>query len=324
MKVGILGSGFIVPLHMDTIEQIEGIEDAAICCLPECIDRAKELAAAHGVKKVYTDYRQMLQDPEIDVVYIAVPNHLHYPMSKQALQAKKHVMCEKPFVLEPEQADDLFQTANDNGVMIIEAITTRYLPNFLAMKQKLNDMGDIKIVQCNYSQYSSRYDAFQQGTILPAFDPRQAGGALMDINIYNLHFVIGLFGRPQTVRYFANIERNIDTSGIVILQYPTFQAVCVGAKDCMAPGGINIQGNRGTLHTDHPVFTLDAYQVCRNKKEPETYNENDSTWRMLYEWKELMRMIETDDQEAYQQACLHSRTVVETAKRARQDAGLTF
>lgn len=73
-------------------------------------------------------------------------------------------------------------------------------------------MGDVKIVQLNYSQYSSRYEAFKQGQIAPVFDPKKAGGALMDLNVYNIHFVAGLFGEPKAVHYYPNMKKGVDTS----------------------------------------------------------------------------------------------------------------
>ncbi len=96
----------------------------------------------------------------------------------------------------------------------MEAITNQYLKNFQGIKEAVKKIGTLKIIECNYSQYSSRYDAFKEGTILPAFNPKMGGGALMDINIYNIHLVVGLLGKPERVQYYANIERDIDTSGI--------------------------------------------------------------------------------------------------------------
>ena len=102
------------------------------------------------------------------------------------------------------------------------------------IKELLPELGDIKIVVSNFSQYSSRYDAFKSGTILPAFDYTKAGGSLMDLNIYNIHFIVGLFGEPKDVHYFPNIEHNIDTSGILILEYDNFK--CVSLKKILAVG----------------------------------------------------------------------------------------
>ena len=324
MKIGILGSGMIVPTHCDTVKIVDGVEDVAICCTPSSLDRASELAKEYNLQWVYTNFDEMLANPEVDTVYIAVPNHLHYEMSLKALEAKKYVICEKPFTTTLKEAEHLFKVAKENGVMIWEAITTIYLPNFLDMKSNLERIGDVKIVQSNYSQYSSRYDNFKKGIIMSAFDPACCGGALMDINIYNLHMTCGLFGKPLEVKYHANIERGIDTSGIVIMKYPTFQAVCVGAKDCQAPGGTQVQGTLGCMCTDTPAFICESYTWQLNKQEVHRENLNDSKMRMKYELIAFEKMFKGLDDELYNRVSEHTLTVVEVAQLARRDANLLF
>ena len=324
MKIGILGSGMIVPTHAETVKIVDGMEDVAICCVPEAIERAKELAEQFSLQWVYTDYQEMLANEEIDAIYIAVPNHLHYEMSLKALEAGKYVICEKPFTTTLKEAQHLFAVAEEKGVMIWEAITTIYLPNFLDMKANLGKIGDVKIVQSNYSQYSSRYDNFKKGIIMSAFDPKCCGGALADINIYNLHMVCGLFGKPEKVQYLANIERDIDTSGMVVLTYPTFKAVCIGAKDCQAPGGTQIQGTEGYMRTHTPPFVCESYEWQLNKQELHMENKNDSKMRMKYELIAFERMFREQDYDFYNHAKNHTLTVVEVAQLARKDAGIQF
>lgn len=119
-----------------------------------------------------SDYDSILSNPEIDTVYVALPNHLHYHYAKQALEAGKHVICEKPFTLRERELMSCRQWLKKN-LFLLEAITNQYLPNFQVIKDQLANLGDIKIVSCNYSQYSSRYDTFKRGDILPAFDPQK-------------------------------------------------------------------------------------------------------------------------------------------------------
>ncbi|MFR2502999.1 MAG: hypothetical protein ACLS85_11090 [Coprobacillus cateniformis] len=134
---------------------------------------------------------------------------------------------------------------------MVEAVSTQYLPNTLKIKELLPTLGQIKIVSANYSQYSSRYDAFKAGEVLPAFNPAMSGGALMDLNIYNINLVVALFGKPLNVNYEANIQRGIDTSGILTLDYDSFKCVCIGAKDCKAPVATNIQVMQDVLQFLH-------------------------------------------------------------------------
>ena len=114
-------------------------------------------------------------------------------------------------------------------------------------RELLPRIGRVKLVQCNFSQYSSRYDAFCKGETPPVFDPNCAGGALMDLGVYNVSYIVGLFGEPNQVKYTANIERSIDTSGILTMEYSGFRAVSIAAKDCAAPARYVIQGTKGYI-----------------------------------------------------------------------------
>ena len=229
MKLAVLGTGKIVQEFLPMIQQVENVELVALLSTPRSLDKAKEMQVQYHIQEVYTDYETLLGNEIFDTVYIALPNHLHYQYTKAALLQGKNVICEKPFTLNAQQLQELIQIATEKRLILLEAITNQYLNNFLQIKKDLAQLGKIKIVECNYSQYSSRYDAFKEGKILPAFDPQKGGGALMDINIYNIHFIVGLFGKPEKVQYLANIERDIDTSGILVLDY----GLCLGAV-CIA------------------------------------------------------------------------------------------
>jgi len=211
MKLAILGTGKIVDEVLPVLKEINGIELSAILSTPRSLEKAQKLAEIYGISQASSDYDSILANPDVDTVYVALPNHLHYDYAKKALLAGKHVICEKPFTLTLAEFEDLAKIAEQNNRILLEAITNQYLGNFAAIKDNLAKLGDIKIVECNYSQYSSRYDAFKRGEIAPAFDPAKGGGALRDLNIYNIHLVIGLFGKPEKVQYLANMERGVDT-----------------------------------------------------------------------------------------------------------------
>ena len=213
---------------------IEGIELEAILSTPRSLDKAEALAKQYGLSQATSDYELILSNPEVDTIYVGTPNHTHYDYAKKALLAGKHVICEKPFTLHLEEFEELAKLAQEKELLLMEAITNQYLANFTAIKEALSDIGDIKIVDINYSQCSSRYDAFKRGEIAPAFNPEMGGGALRDLNIYNIHLLVGLFGKPNRVEYLPNVERGVDTSGILVLDYGHFKAVAIGAKDCSA------------------------------------------------------------------------------------------
>ena len=247
MKLGIIGSGMIVHDFLKTADKINNLELTAISSTVRSKDIARELANQYGIKKTYTDNEKMMVDPDVDTVYVAVPNFLHYEIAKEALEHGKNVICEKPFVESTEQAKELKQLADEKDLIILEAITNLYLENFKQIQKELKNIAPIHIVNMNYTQYSSRYDAFLEGKIAPVFDPNKDGGALMDLNIYNIHLLAALFGLPDKVQYYANMQKGVDTSGILHLSYPDKQASLTASKDSYVTPRSFIEGEKGSI-----------------------------------------------------------------------------
>lgn len=318
MKLTVVGTGKIVEEALPIITATNGIQVQALVSTPRSREKAKTLAGQYQIQDLYTSLDQALANPDTDTVYVATPNHLHYEMSKAALLAGKHVICEKPFTLKEAQAQELAQLAKEKKLILLEAITNLYLENFAVLKEELTNLGDIKIVDCNYSQYSSRYDAFKEGVIAPAFDPEKGGGALRDLNIYNIHLVVALFGLPKTVNYLPNMERGVDTSGILLMDYLDFKVVCIAAKDCSAEVRTTIQGNRGSLIVAGESNTLPQVQVTENGIEPRVINKNGSEHRMAAEFRVFQAIIDERDFERAQEALDHSLKVMKVLDLASQ------
>lgn len=310
MKLALLGTGMIVKEVLPVLETVEGIELVALLSTPRSLELGEKLADQHGLAYATSDYEQILADPAIDTVYVGLPNHLHYDYAKKALLAGKHVICEKPFTLQAAELEDLVAIAEQKNRFLLEAITNQYLGNFSYMKENLEQLGDIKIVTCNYSQYSSRYDAFKRGEIAPAFDPEKGGGALRDLNIYNIHLVVGLFGRPQSVTYLSNMERGVDTSGVLTMDYGQFKAVCIGSKDSSAVISSTIQGNKGYLVVNGAPNTMPSVTLVLNGQEPVSGDYNSPHHRMYAEFVAFEEMIRTENRAAANVQLAHSRSVM--------------
>ena len=323
MKLAIIGSGMIVKEFLTISHNIKGLELEAICGRAASKEKLNDLKNEYGINNIFYDYTKLLNS-NVDTVYIALPNNLHFEYAKKALEANKNVIIEKPITTNYKEALILSKLARERKLFIFEAITTQYLPNYKKIKELVHTLGDIKIVQCNYSQYSSRYNSFKEGNILPAFDPKCAGGALMDLNIYNIHYVVGLFGKPKNVEYYPNIERGIDTSGILILEYDDFKCVCIGAKDCKAPIANNIQGNNGCIYQDTPANTCMGFEVLMNDGTKKIFNENNYDHRMINEFIEFVKIVESNDLEACYKMLDHSLIVSEIQTIARKKAGIIF
>lgn len=316
MHLALLGTGMIVEEVLPVLQTIEGIKLEAILSTPRSISKAQDLAKEYGLAQATSDFSEILANKVVDTIYIGTPNHTHYDYAKAALQAGKHVICEKPFTLEAGQLEDLRQEAKKRGLILLEAITNQYLPNFQILKENLAKIGQVKIVSFNYSQYSSRYDAFKRGEIAPAFNPAMGGGALRDLNIYNIHLLVGLFGQPQKVNYLANIERDVDTSGILALDYGAFKVVSIAAKDCSAEIRSTIQGDKGSLTILGPTNSLPQIQLVLNGQESMDISQSEPHHRMYDEFVAFEKIIAEKDFVSSRQALDHSQAVMSVLDQA--------
>lgn len=322
MKLGMVGTGMIAQT-MGPHLGAWGCPLTALCSTPRSLDRARELAQAWGIAEVFSDYAAMLKQADVDTVYIAVPNHLHASFTLQALAAGKHVIVEKPFASTDAEVAQVIEEARTRDLLVYEAVSTLYLPNYLRIKEWLSRIGAVKIVTCNYSQYSSRYDAFCAGTVLPAFNPAMSGGALMDLGVYNLNYIMGLFGAPQHVAYAANVDRGIDTSGVATLDYGAFKAVSICAKDCGAPTTNVIQGTNGYIMQTTPANRCGAVTLHLNDGIEEVFDESpELQWES--EFRAFAAGIEAGDRAGCAEKLEHSLAVARVLTEARRQAGVVF
>ena len=322
MKLAIAGTGFIVSVVLPLLRELE-IPVAAICGTPRSAAKVSALCGEFGIPEGTVSYDELIASPEADTVYIATPNSLHHEMAKKALLAGKHVIVEKPLTSTLREAEELRDISLRTGRLLFEAVSTLYIPDYLKVRELLPKAGRVRLVSCNYSQYSSRYGAFMAGDVKPVFDPLKSGGALMDLGIYNIHYITCLFGTPETVSYTANIERGVDTGGVLVLGYPDFKAVSVAAKDCAAPGLCLIEGTEGFIVQNSPSNVCEGVHFSGNDGSAEDFHE-ESGHRLRPEFEALRRMIDENDSEACARMLKQSLIAEEVLERARRDAGIVF
>ena len=322
MKLAVTGTGKIVQEVLPVLKQLP-LEKCTICGRSSSREKTERLQKQYHLDEAYTDFDDVLAS-DADTVYIALPNTLHCAWAVKALQAGKHVIVEKPAAVNRRQLEEMTAAAEASGRMLFEAMNIHDLPAYRSMRDQLKDIGRIRIVSLNYSQYSSRYDAFKEGVITPAFDPACAGGALMDLNVYNIHFALGMFGMPEDVRYYPNMDRGIDTSGILIMNYPDFQVSAVGAKDCAAPMLSVIQGDAGSLMTSESVNFMESFRKESLHGTSQTFEYREEKSRLFYEFKTFIHAVDTGDRELMQQRLQLSRMAADVLDTARRTAGIIF
>ena len=315
MKLGIIGSGMIVKDFLSFAHELPEIKLEAIAA--RNIENLKELQNKYNIKETYTDIDFCLENKEIDTIYVAVPNNLHYEVAKKALEAGKNVICEKPFTLKYDEAVELFEIAEAKELILIEAITNQYQKNYLDIKDNIDNIGEIRLVECNFSQLSSRYEAFKNGILAPVFDKSKGGGVLGDLNIYNIHFVVGLFGKPNKVHYSPNIVNDVDTSGILLLEYDNFKVVCIAAKDTFNNSYVNIQGDKGIIKVIGPSNEVPNYSI-QTKDNFIEENNNIHSHRMFAEFKKFVEVINNKDFEFMNDQKEHTLNVMYIYEEAKK------
>ena len=324
INVAILGTGKIIPEAVGAMQASKKFHVATIWARPHSRDKAAALAERFNIDKFTTNLDDIISDATIDFVYVGLVNSVHHEYAKKFLAAGKNVILEKPFTIDAAQAEDLINFALSKRLYLFEAVTNLHMPNFYAMREALSKIGAVKLVLCNYSQYSSRYDAYRDShTVAPAFDPKCFGGALTDINIYNLNLVVALFGLPKKISYAANRGWNgIDTSGIVTLEYENFLAQCVGAKDSSSPCFVSIQGDNGYIFSTSPPNELTAFDLAIRGREVETVALNEFDHRMIHEFVEFGETFERGDYSAVERGLKISLDVMRVVDAARQSESL--
>lgn len=316
-----VGTGAITKSMLAEYQRSPVLRCTAICSRKEETGRA--MADAFGIGTVYTSMDDMLRDPSIELVYVASPNGLHYAQTKACLEAGKHVICEKPFAPTVAEAAELAALAKQKRLFLFEAITTAHHPHYEMIRGRLPELGSLKVVLCTFCQYSSRYPALLAGKASPVLDPAFKGGALMDINLYNIHFVVGLFGAPKGVHYYPNLHTNgVDTSGVLILEYPGFVCQCVGAKDSAARNGVQIVGDGGSIQVTPSASNCQQVEILIRGKEPEAYAVEEGPWH--YEVQDIGRIIAAGDMDACHAALETTLKVVDVLEKARKDGNLGF
>jgi predicted dehydrogenase len=158
LKAGIIGTGFMGKVHAENVRRLGNVEIVAVADYAD--EPARQFAQAIGVERSTGDYHTLLNDPEIDAVHILTPNSLHYPMCKAALNAGKHVLCEKPFTVTAAEARELVELAGRTKLANAINHNLRYYPVVQQIRRMIEagDLGEVLIVQGTYSQDWLLYD----------------------------------------------------------------------------------------------------------------------------------------------------------------------
>ena len=192
-KWGILGAARIAKKFAEGLKILPNAELYAIAARSQ--ERAEAFKEKHGFTKAFGCYEEMLADPELDVVYIATTNNLHFEHTMMCLEAGKAVLCEKPFASNLSQVEQMVKKAREKKVFLMEALWSRFVPSMIQFKEMAGN-GTIKrpmLLQCDFG-FISHFDPNNR-----VYNPELGGGSIPDIGIYPVFTAIYLFGKPETI-----------------------------------------------------------------------------------------------------------------------------
>jgi predicted dehydrogenase len=183
VRFGIIGTGFIADAFAKDAKLVDTCDVVAVCSRET--KSVEVFKKTHHIGKAYVDYDAMLQDDEIDAVYIATPHVFHKEHAISAMKAGKAVLCEKPFAMTSNDAKEMIDTARTEGVFLMEGMWTRFFPAYLKMKQLLKELGEINFIKSDFG-FDMGPDYPKDGRLL---NPELGGGALYDVGIYPISAV---------------------------------------------------------------------------------------------------------------------------------------
>ena len=217
MRVGYIGAGNISGQMAETIARMSEVENYAVAARDP--ERAREFAERWGFSRAYGSYEELLADPDVDLVYVALPHSHHHRWTIAALEAGHHVLCEKAFAASERQAREMIECARERGLLLAEAIWTRYMPS-RKMIDEIVSSGEIGEVTTVAANLGYRVDGNARMT-----DPALAGGALLDLTVYPLNFASMVLGNGirRIAASMVPAATGVDGQDNVMIEYESGQ-----------------------------------------------------------------------------------------------------
>ncbi|MDE2890629.1 MAG: Gfo/Idh/MocA family oxidoreductase [Gemmatimonadota bacterium] len=265
IRWGILSTGAIARSFVKGLEAVPDAEPVAVGSRTQ--QAADAFGDEFGISRRHPSYESLANDPDVDVIYVATPHSLHRDNSILCLRAGKPVLCEKPFAINRPEAADIVAVAWDEGLFLMEAMWTRFLPIMYQVRQWLRDgaIGDVRMVSADFG-FGSRPGT----TKSRLYDPALGGGALMDVGIYSLSFASMVYRRkPSRVMSMGHIgELEVDEQAGMMLGYDAgAMAMLFTSIQCGTSHWAHIMGTKGIIRIHPPYWRGTTATLVRDGKE---------------------------------------------------------
>jgi predicted dehydrogenase len=265
VRWGIVGPGRIASLLIKDFPYVDGAEALAVASRSS--ERAEAFAAEHGLARAYGSYHEIMNDPDLDVLYIATPHPQHHAIALAAIAAGKAVLVEKTFTATVPGAEEVIAAARRHQVFAMEAMWTRFQPAIVAARALIEDgaIGEVRQLQADLG-VDRPYDPADR-----LFDPAQGGGAVLDLGVYVVSFAQYFLGTPDRIEVTGSLTpTGVDAEAGLLLGYDDGRAatLLISLKH-HTPGAARIQGTKGWIEVPPRFHHPHRIMLCRKGEEPE-------------------------------------------------------
>ena len=323
IRFGVVGTNFITDWIIEGGREDERFELTAVCSRSE--QTARSFAGKHRIPHHFTSLEEMAKSQLVDAIYIASPNAIHAQQSILCMQNGKHVLCEKAFASNAREARLMIETAQRQGVVLMEAMKPTLTPSFGAVVNHLHKIGKVRRYFAVYCQYSSRYDKLKEGVILNAFQPELSNGATMDIGVYTLYPMVVLFGKPEAIQVTGTkLLGGVDGQVAVNFTYKDgLIATVLYGKIADSTLPTEIQGEAGTIKLDR-INIISEVTLINRKGDKEDIRPATTHHEYYYEIAEFIDIIQSGRKESHINT--HSNTLItmEIMDEIRARLGVRF
>jgi len=319
IRWGIIGAGRIAGAFAAAVGQHTRAQVVAVGSRNR--DRAERFATAHGIPTTHLGYDALVEDPQVDVVYVATPHSEHLEHALLAIRAGKHVLVEKAFTRNAAEARQVLDAARSAGVFVMEAMWTRFLPHVAALHQVIDagEIGEVVNVSADHGQLM----AFDPASRL--FAPELAGGALLDLGVYPVSFAHDLLGVPDSVHAVGQLtSTGVDGQVSVVLGYgERAQATLSTTLWARTPTVALVSGTEGYIEVAGPFYGPSSFRVTRLDGRVWTF-EQPGTMGLQYEAAEVARRVADGQTESPRMSWQHTVEVLTTLDEVRRQIGLVY
>jgi predicted dehydrogenase len=319
IRWGILGAGGIAAEFAAAVNQHTRAQLVAVGSRNR--DRATRFATAHGIPTTHTGYRQLVEDPQVDAIYVATPHSEHREHALLAIKAGKHLLVEKAFTRNAAEAEEVFAAAREAGVFVMEAMWTRFLPHVAALHQVVDagEIGDIISIVADHGQ------AFPFDPKSRLFDPELAGGALLDLGVYPVSWAHDFLGVPDEVHAFGRLtETGVDGHISIGLGYgDRALATLTTTLWAKTPTTASISGTEGRITVAGEFYRPTSFRLERLDGRVWNFDQP-SRHGLQYEAAEVARRVAAGEVESPRMMWQHTLDVMRTMDEIRANVGVVY